>query len=148
MRTQSAYQRVVETTRTEYNGGPRMPRQENYEADDCRYARVIEMIRAGRSDEEIIDSIPELQNGDQRDVLRLYRKIADGSISRGRVITSNATRTSDGRRTTVLALHMNGHGRAEIARITGLSERMVSFYIDGRSVRKEKGSGRYRVRAR
>ena len=41
MRTQSAYQRVVETTRTEYTGGPRMPRRENYEADDCRYAHVF-----------------------------------------------------------------------------------------------------------
>jgi hypothetical protein len=123
-----------------------MPEAASYEFG--RYGRILGMIRAGKCDEEIIDSIPELLNGDQRDVLRLYRKIADGSISRGRVITSNATRTSDGRRTTVLALHMNGHGRAEIARITGLSERMVSFYIDGRSVRKEKSSGRYRERAR
>ena len=139
MRTQSAYQRVVETTRTEYNGGPRMPRRENYDADDCRYAHVIQMIRAGKTYGEIVYEYPEFF--DQIDVLTIYRKIADGSISRGRVITSNATRTSDGRRTTVLALHMNGHGRAEIARITGLSERMVSFYIDGHSVRKEKGSG-------
>ena len=139
MRTQSAYQRVVETTRTEYNGGPRMPRRENYDADDCRYAHVIQMIRAGKTYGEIVYEYPEFF--DQIDVLTIYRKIADGSISRGRVITSNATRTSDGRRTTVLALHMNGHGRAEIARITGVSERMVSFYIDGHSVRKEKGSG-------
>lgn len=146
MRTQSAYQRVVETTRTEYSGGPRMPEAASYEFG--RYGRILRMIRAGKYYEEIIDSVPELRNGDQRDVLRVYRKIADGSISRGRVITSNATRTSDGRRATVLALHMNGHERAEIARITGLSERIVSYYIDGHSVRKEKGSGRYGERAR
>ena len=97
MRTQSAYQRVVETTRTEYTGGPRMPRRENYDADDCRYARVIQMIRAGKTVGEIVYEYPEFFN--QIDVLAIYRKIADGSISRGRVITSNATRTSDGRRT-------------------------------------------------
>lgn len=91
MRAQSAYQRVVDSTRTEYEGGPRMPERGAYEQDNCRYGDVMRMIREGRDDNYIVRLRPEFKK--RTDVLAVYRKIADGTICRGKALRGRSTRT-------------------------------------------------------
>lgn len=132
MRTQSAYQRVVETTRTEYNGGPRMPRQENYEADDCRYAHVMRMIRAGKCDEEIADAYPEFYREGQMQVLAVCRKIADGTICAGHIITNDTKPiVYDALAVELLAAAINGESPQETAQRLGISVNEVLGHTNG-----------------
>ena len=131
MRPQSAYQRVIETTRTEYNGGPRMPRKMNYENDNCRFGRVMKMIRAGATDGEIVYEYPEFFA--QIDVLNVSRAIADGTISRGMIYTRRSTAPLEAqrRRAHVVAMMLNGMTEEEICEETGYSAETVRYYLTG-----------------
>lgn len=79
IRAQSAYHRVVAETRHENRGEQAV--SDTYEQDDCRYANVLRAIRAGECDEEITDRYPEFKKNP--DVLTVYRKIVNGTLSRG-----------------------------------------------------------------
>ena len=123
MRTQSAYQRVVETTRTEYNGGPRMPDADSYEYG--RFGEVMRMIRAGKCDEEIVDRYPEFAN--YIDVLAVYRKIANGTIRKGREIMHESTRTDANDKLTmeIIRRQLRGIGDETIAEQLGVGVKRV-----------------------
>ena len=147
MRAQSAYQRVVDNTRMEYNGGPEMPANDRYEDDDCRYGHVMRMIRAGKSDLQIVDRYPEFAN--YIDALAVYRKIANGTIRRGKVIRGKTTRTRTavGLFAEVIAGEMNGESVDIIAERLGIDRRRVEYYTRGvntqskRRKKREQGRG-------
>lgn len=142
MRTQSAYQRVVDNTRTEYEGGPRMQERDTYEQDNCRYGDVMRMIREGRDDDYIVRLRPEF--GDCRDVLAVYRKIADGTIHRGRARRGKSTRTMTvvGLCAEIIAGEMNGESCRSIAERLGFSVRQVEYYTRGSSTQSKRGRKR------
>ena len=75
----------------EYNGGPEMPVNDRYEDDDCRFGHVMRMIWAGKSDLQIVDRYPEFAG--YIDVLAVYRKIANGTIRKGKAIRGKTTKT-------------------------------------------------------
>lgn len=136
MKAQSAYQRVVEGTRTEYAGGPRMPEEMDYANFNCRYGVITRMIRAGYTDQQIRKRFPTVSTS----VLMVYRKIEAGAGSKGRerLNKTTATRTADGKRAKVTSMMLNGHDADEIARVTGLDRKTVIYYMTGHHPKKRK----------
>lgn len=109
----------------EYNGGPEMPVNDRYEDDDCRYGHVMRMIRAGKSDLQIVDRYPEFAN--YIDVLAVYRKIANGTIRKGREIMHESTRTDANDKLTmeIIGRQLRGIGDETIAEQLGVGVKRV-----------------------
>lgn len=80
IKAQSAYQRVV--TNTKLDGGS-VGHEGGYCVENCRYANVLQMIRDGASDEAIIARYPEFAAGEEKMALTVYRKIVNGTLTRG-----------------------------------------------------------------
>lgn len=131
MRTQTAYERVVVSTRKGYEGGLRMPESGSYEADNCRYAKVMQMTRAGESKVQVVRRYPEFER--QLDVLDVYRKIADGTVSEGAPIaqSSRRTDTADALLAAIIAGELDGESKEIIAERLGISVRQVEYYTRG-----------------